>query len=330
MAPKKIKSFVFIPDAEHVGLRLDKALSSHPNIDSRSQAAHLIDRGLVTKNGSLLKPSYKVSLNEHFSVTIEPSENIELTPYDLKLDVVYEDDALLVVNKPSGLVVHPAAGHTKDTLVNALINHTNKLARGFDSGRPGLVHRIDKDTSGLIVIAKTETALRKLALQFKKKTTHRIYWCVTYGRFKSETGTVTSYLRRHPTDRKKFASEKLSGDQASKGKLAITHYKVLHEIPSGLSLVHCTLETGRTHQIRVHLSELQHPIVADPIYCTAHRANSVKSQTLKSQLKAVPHLVLHAAELGFLHPTTQKKMLFQVPWPKELIPFLKSVGLYEV
>jgi 23S rRNA pseudouridine1911/1915/1917 synthase len=167
-------------------------------------------------------------------------------------------------------------------------------------------------------------------LQFKNKSTHRVYWCVTYGRFKSEKGTVTSYLRRHPNDRKRFASEKLTTNQEPQGKLAITHYKVIHENPSGLSLVHCTLETGRTHQIRVHLSEIQHPIVADPIYCTAHRANSVKSQVLKAQLKSVPHLVLHAAELGFVHPTTQKKMLFRAPWPEELHPFLKNVELYDV
>lgn len=242
-----------------------------------------------------------------------------MSPYNYKLDIIHEDEDIIVVNKPSGLVVHPAAGHYSDTLVNALLHHTNKLGIGFEAGRPGIVHRIDKDTSGLLVIAKNDSALRFLANQFKNKTVHRVYWCVTYGRFKTQAGTIKTYLKRHPTNRKRFASVKNYDDKTSPGgKHAVTHYAVKKESASGFSLVHCKLETGRTHQIRIHLSELGNPIVSDPIYGTKHRLNTIKSVSLRKQIGLVPHLMLHAAELGFIHPKTKKYLFFSAPWPEEL------------
>lgn len=243
------------------------------------------------------------------------SSPVDLAPFALSLDIVYEDSDLIVINKPSGLVVHPAAGHHNDTLVNALLHYTKDLARGLTSGRPGIVHRIDKETSGLLVVAKNDATLTGLAAQFKNKSVHRIYWAVVHGHLRNKSGTIKSYLRRHPTQRKKFASEKLTPGQSPKGKLAITHYEVQQLHPSGFSLLHCTLETGRTHQIRVHLSEMGHPIVADPIYGLKNRAKA----------KSSPHLMLHAAELGFIHPRLKKEMKFTTPWPAETEPFLAEL-----
>lgn len=308
-----------------VGIRLDKALAQDPNIESRSQATSLIDRGFVTLNEEPVKPAHITKLGEAFYVHLIAGSPVELVPYEFKLDIVHEDDDVIVVNKPSGLVVHPCIGHRQDTLVNALLHHTNQLATGFSEGRPGIVHRIDKDTSGLLVVAKNDSALRFLADQFQKKTIHRVYWALTYGHFRSPNGKIQSYLKRHPTQRKRFASEKLGEDSVPTGKLAITHYRVIKSHPSNLSLVHCQLETGRTHQIRVHLSELGHPIVADSTYCTAHRIKSVKSVNLRSALAAAPHMFLHAAELGFKHPTTKKEIMFKAPWPDELLPILKTL-----
>ncbi len=319
------KFVTFIFTAATTGERLDKALSAAPQIMSRSQATSLIDRGFVTRNNQPVKPAHKTTTGETFQVCIPLEEPVEITPFALKLNIIFEDTDVLVVNKPSGLVVHPAAGHRENTLVNALVHHTNNLAGGFHKTRPGIVHRIDKDTSGLLVVAKSDIALRSLAKQFKNKTTHRVYWAVVYGLLRNPSGSITSYIRRHPVDRKKFASEKLQGVTAPTGKLAITHYDVKKANQVGLSLIHCKLETGRTHQIRVHLSELGHPIVADPIYSTTHRIRSFKSVHMRQQVENVPHLMLHAAELGFTHPTTGKRLQFSQPWPDELLPFLQEL-----
>jgi 23S rRNA pseudouridine1911/1915/1917 synthase len=275
------KEFLFLITDELAGLRLDKALAQHHEIESRSQATSLIDRGFVTLGDKVVKPAHKTTTGETFNVLVPLEEPIELIPYDFSLDLLYEDQSVIVVNKPSGLVVHPAVGHRQDTLVNALLHHTNELASGFSDGRPGLVHRLDKDTTGVIVIAKTDSALRALAAQFKKKTAHRVYWLVVYGRPPKMSGTITSYIRRSPIDRKKFASEKVVGHAEPEGKLAITHYEVKKINPGGLALIHCQLETGRTHQIRVHMSEMSHAIVADPVYGTSHRHKSLSSARLR-------------------------------------------------
>ena len=299
-------------------LRLDKALASDPRIISRSQATSLIDRGFVTLNDKPVKPAHKTTAGETFHVIVPCEEPTELVPFDFPLEILFEDEELLVVNKPSGLVVHPAAGHRQNTLVNALIHHTKNLATGFSAGRPGIVHRIDKDTSGLLVVAKSERTLRGLAKQFKNKTVHRVYWAIVHGTLKNHRGTITTYIRRHPTDRKRFASERLRGEHVPTGKLAITHYDVKKVHPSGLSLIHCQLETGRTHQIRVHLSELGHPIVSDPIYSSTNRHRST-----------APHLLLHAAELGFTHPSTRKNIMFKAAWPNELHAYLCKYGFID-
>lgn len=304
--------------AELSGQRLDKALSQIPEIHSRSRAAQLIDSGAVTKDKKKLKASATVTTGETYQVQLPIPESSTLEPLEMSLEILHEDSDLLVVNKPSGLVVHPAAGHAQDTLVNALIHHTKDLAMGFGEQRPGIVHRLDKDTSGLLVVAKNDLTQSHLAAQFKARTIHRIYWALTHGRPPKEQGSIESYLRRHPNDRKKFASGKTIPGQDPQGKRALTHYSVLQTHPFGISLLRCRLETGRTHQIRVHLSEMGNPILGDWLYgAKAHMAR-LKNQKIRETIQPLGRIGLHAAELGFVHPRTQQSLIFKAPWPDDL------------
>jgi 23S rRNA pseudouridine1911/1915/1917 synthase len=288
------------------GLRLDKWLSGLDFIPSRSRAAELIERGLVRLNDRPLKASFKVTAGARIQIDLPPPETTDLMPLDRPLDILYEDDDLVVVNKPSGLVVHPAAGHAQDTLVNILLHHVGRLSMGFSEHRPGIVHRLDRDTSGILVAAKNDLAHHGLAAQFRAKTAHRIYWAIVHGAPSPASGTYKTYLARHPRDRKRFAS-------AAAGKLAVTHYKVLQIAPpqQRLSWIQCRLETGRTHQIRVHLSEAGHPIFGDPIY---------------GRRKEALRLALHACELGFTHPRRGDNLFFKVGWPEELAAFVRKAG----
>jgi 23S rRNA pseudouridine1911/1915/1917 synthase len=306
--------------------RIDKALASIPDIATRSQAAKLIELGSVRNaKGQIVKPSEQTVEGSLYHIDVPVIQTDKLIPYDFKLDIIFEDSDVIVVNKPAGLVVHPAAGHEQDTLVNALLHHTDDLSMGFNEKRPGLVHRIDKGTSGLLVIAKHDEAQRKLSLQFHEKTIHRLYRAVAFGSFHTATGTIRSSIARHPEDRKRMASIKEAADESS-GKKAITHFRVLQTHQSGLTLVELRLETGRTHQIRVHLSEMAHPIVGDAIYGGIHRAKSLKSMVLRRHIEAMPRFALHAAELGFLHPTTNKFLKFTAPWPDDLKSLIDFCG----
>lgn len=287
------------------GLRLDRWLATLEEIPSRSRAADLIEKGGVSLNGRALKASFKVQVGQEILIEIPEPQPTELKPLDRPIDVVFEDRDVIVVNKPAGLVVHPSAGHAQDTLVNMLLHHTKDLAMGFNERRPGIVHRIDRDTSGLIVIAKNDSAHHDLAAQFKAKSTHRVYWAIVAGRPASAAGTRRSFLARSAQDRKRFASQPT-------GKLAITHYKLLFS-KADCSWLECRLETGRTHQIRVHLSEMGNPILGDPIY-------GGKSK------KAAERLMLHATELGFRHPRTKEELRFSRSWPSEVLPFLEAKG----
>jgi len=316
---EKFERIVLTITPELAGQRIDKVLATVPQISTRSQASRLLQAGRVRINGRVLKPSYETKVGDSIDIDVPIVVETELLPYDFPLQIPYEDEDLLVVDKPAGLVVHPACGHLQDTLVNALLHHTKDLSLGFNEKRPGLVHRLDKGTSGLLVIAKNDEAQRLLALQFQRKTTHRIYRAMAFGKFKNERGTIQSYLKRHPEDRKRVAS-------APDGKLAVTHYTVLSYHPSGVSLVELKLETGRTHQIRVHLSELGHPIVGDVTYGATKRLKNLKSVQLRKMIEEMPRFALHAMELGFVHPRTGKKMLFQAPWPDDLMPLVEHFG----
>ncbi len=306
-----------------LGQRLDKALSFVPEIGSRSRAESLLEKNLVRVNGVKPKSSMKISESDVIEVLFPESQPSELKPYDLKLDILFEDADVIVINKPAGLVVHPAAGHQDDTLVNALIAHTSDLAMKFGEERPGIVHRLDRETSGVLVVAKNDFAQEDLASQFKERSTHRIYHAICLGLPARQQGTIQSFIARHPTNRKKFAS--VIGEDhkpirdpeqtPEAGKWAVTHYKVLKTHPAGLSYLQLKLETGRTHQIRVHLSEMGLPILSDDLYSTERRVKSIHGANNQDLLKTSTRCALHACELGFSHPKTKEKLFFRVPWP---------------
>lgn len=314
-----IQEHILEISADLVGQRIDKALASLQVVGTRSQASRLLSRELVLLDGKPVRPSHVVKLGETFLICIPVVPKQTLVPYEFPLTIAYEDRDLIVVDKPAGLVVHPAYGHAQDTLVNALLHHTKDLSQGFDELRPGLVHRLDKDTSGLIVIAKNERAQRELALQFQRKITHRIYRALIFGRPKDEAGTIISYLKRHPEDRRRSASVP---EDTVNAKIAITHYRILAEHSSGIRLVELKLETGRTHQIRVHMKEAGTPIVGDTMYGADSRAKSLKSVALRKQIGEMPRFALHAFELGFYHPATGKFLKLASRWPADLLPLI--------
>jgi 23S rRNA pseudouridine1911/1915/1917 synthase len=306
------------------GLRLDKAIATLSEVMSRSRAAHLIEQGLVTTSEGRLKASRPTVLGETYTIRLPTSVPSELKPYDFPLSILFEDDDIIVLDKPAGLVMHPAAGHLADTLVNVLLHHAKNLAMGFSEERPGLVHRLDKETSGVLVVAKNDFSHEALAKQFRQRTTHRIYRAVVYGQPKRVQGTIQSHLRRHPRDRKRFASEVTTPHHSPKGKLAITHFKVLKNHPQGVSLLECKLETGRTHQIRVHLSESGHAVFGDHLY--GPRRIPIASAPLRAMASNFERIALHAAELGFLHPRDRRPLQFATPWPEDMSVLMDYLG----
>ena len=307
----------FVVSPEHSGLRLDAFMALQATIVSRSKALELIKNQNVLVNQAPVKPSYRVHPNDIVSVQIpQLPPDASTQPYAFELDIKYEDQDLIVVNKPSGLVSHPACGHINDTLVNALLHHTNELSTGFSPERQGLVHRLDKETSGLLVVAKTNKAQADLANQFKERSIHRRYQAICFGIFATREGEMKSYLIRHPESRKKFISQ----SDPQQGKFAHTSYRVLSEVGkqtrAPLTLVELKLFTGRTHQIRVHLSELGHPIVGDEVYGGSSRLRKLSNQ-IQEQLEGLPRFFLHAKELGFVHPRTREKLFFNQDWPSD-------------
>jgi 23S rRNA pseudouridine1911/1915/1917 synthase len=330
---------VVVPSEEMLGLRLDKALSLLSEIVTRSRAENLIERGLVFVDQKPGKSSQKISGKENIVIHFPEATPSKLQPLERALDIVFEDSDLLVINKPAGLVVHPAAGHAQDTLVNMLLHHTKDLSMKFGENRPGIVHRLDRDTSGLLVVAKNDFAHENLALQFKNKTSHRIYNAVCFGIPPVKSGVIQSFLARSPMDRKKYASvmdrhRKIIRTLAishllekPEGKWAVTHYQVLRS-SYDFSYLQLKLETGRTHQIRVHLSELGYPLVADPIYCSAERRiKQMKNAEIRGKAQAISRLALHASELGFSHPRSGKPLLFKQDWPQEMRAAIRTLGL---
>lgn len=293
--------------------RLDRFLVEQSEINSRSFAQSLIEKNMILINDKVAKASAKLKANQKITIHLPEDTVTEILPFDLKLDIIFEDNDLIVLNKPSGLVVHPSAGHEQDTLVNALLAHTDQLSMKNEI-RPGIVHRIDKETSGLLVVAKNDVAHESLAEQFKNKTTHRIYYAITEGKLEKQKGTIQSYLARHPSDRKKISSLRSNNkiiqkynQEIENGKWAITHYEVLQNTANN-SYVKLKLETGRTHQIRVHMKELGHPLVGDLTYGYS---------ALKNKKHGYSRFFLHAAELGFQHPKTDQMLIFKCNWPDQ-------------
>jgi 23S rRNA pseudouridine1911/1915/1917 synthase len=299
-------------------LRIDKFLHNYlGNNISRTKIQNAAEAGNISVNGKPTKPSYKIRPNDEIKLLIpRHAENYDLVAEDIPLDIVYEDDALLVLNKAPEMVVHPGLGNYRGTLVNALLWHFKGLANVGDVNRPGLVHRIDKGTSGLLVIAKTEFALAHLAKQFFNKTTHRRYVALVWGDVAEEEGRIEGNIGRHSKERRQFEVFP-DGDF---GKPAVTHYKVLERLHY-VTMVECRLETGRTHQIRVHMKYIGHTLFNDERY----GGNKILKGTVYSKYKQfvencfeiLPRQALHAATLGFVHPVTGKEMFFESPLPKD-------------
>ena len=286
--------------------RLDAFLASSLDGLTRSQATRLIESGEVAVNGRAVSKSYKLAGGEDIAVTLPEPEPVEAVPQDIPLDVVYEDADVIVVNKPSGMVVHPAPGHPDGTLVNALLYHCAGTLSGIGGAlRPGIVHRIDRDTSGLIIAAKNDAAHQYLSAQLADHTLARTYECIVVGALREDRGTVDAPIARHPTDRKRMAV-------VAGGREAVTHWEVIARYP-GYTHVRCRLETGRTHQIRVHMAYIGHPSLGD---------------TVSGAKKEVPGLTgqcLHAVGLRFLHPRTHEVMELSCPLPEEFTRMLQKI-----
>ncbi len=289
------------------GERLDKYLSSQMTDFTRNAVAKLIADGNVAVNGSIVNKNYKCRENDEISVTVPDAVPLEAEAEDIPLDIVYEDKDLLVVNKQKGMVVHPAAGNYTGTLVNALLYHCKDSLSGINGViRPGIVHRIDKDTSGLLIVAKNDSAHIHLAQQIKEHSFSRAYQAVVYGNIKEDEGTVNLPIGRSPKDRKKMAVT----DKNSKN--AVTHFQVIKRY-GDFTHIRCVLETGRTHQIRVHMAYLGHPLAGDSVYGP------------KKVIKSLNGQCLHAGEIGFVHPTSGEYMEFKADLPDYFTDFLNKL-----
>ena len=291
---------------ESRGKRLDAYLADTLDDLTRSAAANLIETGAVIVNGKAAAKSYKIAGGETVEVTLPEPEPIDAAAQDIPLDVVYEDGDVIVVNKPSGMVVHPAPGHADGTLVNALLYHCGESLSGIGGAlRPGIVHRIDRNTSGLIIAAKNDAAHQSLTSQLSDHTLGRTYECIVTGNLREDAGTVDAPIARHPTDRKKMAV-------VSGGRNAVTHWEVIARYP-GYTHVRCRLETGRTHQIRVHMAYLGHPILGDTVYGN------------KKEVPGLTGQCLHAVGLQFLHPRTGELVRLSCPLPEEFTKMLRKI-----
>ena len=297
----------FIVEQETAGQRIDRFLSGEDTGLSRSALQALVAEGHVQCNGKTVAKSLKLKAGDTVLLEIPDAKPIEAVPQDIPLEIVYEDAHLLVVNKPKGMVVHPAPGNPDGTLVNALLWHCKGSLSGIGGEiRPGIVHRIDKDTSGLLVMAKNDAAHQALSAQFGVHSIHRVYHAIVYGNLKEDEGFVETYLGRDPRDRKKMA---VVPQEASGARYAYTGWRVLERF-GNFTYIACQLKTGRTHQIRVHMASIGHPLAGDAVYGP------------RSCIKSLNGQCLHAKELGFIHPATQQWVQFDSPLPAYFTEFL--------
>lgn len=297
-----------IIDENSAGGRVDSFIASYFDELSRSAAGKLIEDGSVEVNGKSVSKNYKLRKGDVLTVSIPEPKEYEILPENIPLDIAYEDDDLLVVNKPKGMVVHPAAGHYSGTLVNALMFHCRDSLSGINGVmRPGIVHRIDKDTSGLLIVAKNDFSHRLLADQIKEHSFKRKYQAVVYGNFRNDEGTVDAPIGRHPSERKKMTVT------LNNSRNAVTHYRVLGRY-QGFTHLELTLETGRTHQIRVHMAHIGHPVAGDPVYGPRKVITSLEGQCL------------HAYYISFTHPRTGETLTLSSPLPEYFKTFLSQIG----
>lgn len=299
-----MSSFIHIVTEEQMNIRVDKLLTELNEGKSRSQIQSWIKDGLVTINGETVKANYKCQSGEKLEWRIPEPKPLEIEAENIPLDILYEDKDVLVVNKPRGMVVHPSAGHHSGTLVNALLYHCDDLSGINGVERPGIVHRIDKDTSGLLIVAKNDEAHLSLSEQLQKREVERKYAALVHGAIPHETGLIDAPIGRDPKNRQRMAV-------VDRGKSAITHFRVLKRFPE-FTYLECKLETGRTHQIRVHMKYIGHPLVGDPLY------GPRKTLDLDGQ-------ALHAKEVGFTHPKTGEWMHFSADLPAYFADALKTI-----
>ena len=292
---------------ENQQMRLDKYLAEQFPEQTRSYLQKLIKEGQVLVNGKTVKSGYQLSKGDEVSVTIPEPKELDVEPQKIDLDIVYEDEDVILINKPKGMVVHPAPGHTTDTLVNGLLYHCKDNLSGINGvARPGIVHRIDRDTTGIIIVCKNDMSHNSIAAQLKEHSINRRYRALVHGNLKEDTGTVEGPIGRHPVDRKKMAINERNG------KPAVTHFTVLERF-GNYTLIECKLETGRTHQIRVHMRSIGHPILGDDIYGPAKCMFKLEGQTL------------HAMVLGFIHPIQKEYMEFSAPIPEYFEKLLQKL-----
>jgi 23S rRNA pseudouridine1911/1915/1917 synthase len=307
-------------DETSTGFRLDRALAILIPTVSRERIKRAIGAGDVTRSGAVVRDaSAKVKPGEAYVLTLPPPAPLDALAQDIPLEIMFEDEHLLLVNKPAGLVVHPACGNLDGTMVNALLHHCAGRLSGIGGvARPGIVHRIDKDTSGLLVVAKTDPAHVGLSKQFKAHSLERVYTAVTVGMPMPMSGTINANLGRSSSDRKKMAIV-----DADHGKTAITHYRTLRRLGSQGAVVEARLETGRTHQVRVHLTSIGHPLVGDPVYGINRRSGPLKA--LLADLK-FNRQALHAGVLGFVHPITGETMRYEAALPGDMVSLIQALG----
>ncbi len=296
------KQFDLIVEDEETGQRLDHYLSNKLSQFSRNRIQTLIKQGNVSLNSKPVKANHRMKLGDRIQIEIPAPQKLDVLPEEIKLDIIYEDSDIAVINKPQGMVVHPAVGNYNGTLVNALLYHCEELSGINGKIRPGIVHRIDKDTSGVLVVAKNDFAHLNLSKQIQNKTVARIYLAVAEDNIKTDEGTISAPISRNPGDRKKMAVVK-------GGRQAVTHYKVLERF-GNYTYLELALETGRTHQIRVHLNHLGNPIVGDPVYGRRNQKFSLEGQAL------------HACKLILTHPRTGEHMTFEAPLPDYFVNLL--------
>lgn len=298
----------FVTEDCDKSLRIDKFLSEEMEEYSRSFLQKLLKEGLVTVNGKAVKPNYKLSSGEEIIVRVREPEEVNIEPENIPLDILYEDNDVLIVNKPKDMVVHPAAGHYSGTLVNGIMYHCKDSLSGINgSVRPGIVHRIDKDTTGALVICKNDQAHNTIAECLKEHSITRRYRAIVHGNLKEDEGTVNAPIGRHPTERKKMAVNERNG------KHAVTHYRVLERL-KGYTYIECRLETGRTHQIRVHMASIGHPLLGDTVYGPS-----------KPSIAGLQGQTLHAMILGFDHPVTGEYLEFEAPLPEYFLNLLNKL-----
>jgi len=314
-------SFIILVEKSDSGKRLDQLVSSYISDCSRSVAATLIRNGKIRVQGASKKPGYRVKPGEKICGSIPFPEPLIFKPEPIPIHILYEDDHIIVVNKQPGLVVHPAPGHYSGTLVNGLLYHCPALNGIGGKLRPGIVHRLDKDTSGVLLVAKNGAAHRNLAKQFKSRKITKKYLALVYGKMESDSGKVSLPIGRHPVDRKKMST------YSRKSRTAETTWQIRERFESA-SLIEVDLKTGRTHQIRVHCAAIRHPVVGDPVYGSHKSGKMIISQ--KDGFKTVPRQMLHAWRLSFNHPVMNTVVSFEAPIPsdmQDMITALRQISL---